>query len=100
MPEPKSDAAVTFGERLRDQRVHLAVTQEEVAHLAGMNVSNYGKIERGQINPRFYTIVRLAHVLEMDPGTLMRGISGDYLPESQRRLTAQEFVRERLSRLD
>jgi transcriptional regulator with XRE-family HTH domain len=51
MPQPISDAARILGERIRERRIALACSQEEIAHLAGMNVSNYGKIERGLGNP-------------------------------------------------
>lgn len=57
------------------------VSQETVAHLADMHVTNLGKIERGQANPRMTTIVRIAGVLDTDPGKLMSGIGLDTLPD-------------------
>jgi transcriptional regulator with XRE-family HTH domain len=98
MQQPVSEASRMFGERVRARRVELACSQEEIALLAGMNVSNYGKIERGQGNPEFHTIVRLASVLNTDAGNLVTGIRGDALPEHRRVYSAQDFLRERAKR--
>ena len=87
-----------LGERLRDQRLKLGVSQEEIAHLAGLNVSNFGKIERGMSNPTLHTIVRVASVLDLDPGDLLTGMSTDDLPDKPETFTASDFVRERAAR--
>jgi hypothetical protein len=51
MPAPVSEASRLLGERLRAARLRAACSQDEIANLAGMNVANYGKIERGLGNP-------------------------------------------------
>ncbi|HEY0261129.1 MAG TPA: helix-turn-helix transcriptional regulator [Lacisediminihabitans sp.] len=99
MSQPISDAARILGQRIRDRRIKLSCSQEEIAHLAGMNVSNYGKIERGLGNPNFHTIVLIASVLSIDPGTLLQGIEGSSLPERKASFTAADFVRERQHRV-
>jgi transcriptional regulator with XRE-family HTH domain len=99
MPEPISDATRVLGERIRVQRLAMAVSQEEVAHLAGMNVSNYGKIERGLGNPNFHTLVRIASVLNIDPADLVSKIGGELLPPASETFSAEDFVRERRARL-
>jgi transcriptional regulator with XRE-family HTH domain len=78
--------------------VRLGLSQNELADLAGMNVSNYGKIERGIGNPVLHTIVRLASVLGIDPGGLVTGLSGDDLPPVLETFSAADYVRERRSR--
>ncbi len=98
MPKPVSEAARLLGERLRDLRLKAACSQEEVANLANMNVSNYGKIERGLGNPELHTLVRLATVLGVDAAELVAGIGGDTLPERRRVFTARDYVREREAR--
>jgi len=98
MPEPSSAAALLFGERVRTERRRLGLSQDEVAHLAGMNVSNYGKIERGVGNPVLHTIVRLAVVLGVDPSTLVSGMSSEHLPPVIETFTAAEYVAERRAR--
>ncbi|AMM22314.1 hypothetical protein AX769_09340 [Frondihabitans sp. PAMC 28766] len=63
-----------------------------------MNVSNYGKIERGIGNPVLVTIVRLAVVLGIDPAVLVAGLGAEHLPADQRPFTVAEFVSERAKR--
>ncbi|HEX3680436.1 MAG TPA: helix-turn-helix transcriptional regulator [Galbitalea sp.] len=98
MVEPVSEASRLLGGRLRDLRLKAACSQEEIANLASMNVSNYGKIERGLGNPELHTLIRLATVLGVDVAELLAGIKADALPEKRRVFTAREFVRERTRR--
>ncbi len=98
MPQPLSDAARILGERVREQRLKFAISQDDVANLAGMNVSNYGKIERGLSNPTFHTVVRIAAVLGIDPGDLLTGLDESTLPPTAETFTARDFVRERTKR--
>jgi transcriptional regulator with XRE-family HTH domain len=100
MPQPSSEAARLFGERVRAERLRLGLSQDEVAHLAGMNVSNYGKIERGIGNPVLHTIVRLGAVLGTDPGVFVAGIGGDTLPPVIEAFSAADYVREQRKRLE
>ncbi len=95
VPEPISDAARQLGERIRLRRIELACSQEEIAHLAGMNVSNYGKIERGLGNPNFHTLVLIASVLNIDPAELVKGIGGQSLPKRKTVYSAVDYIRER-----
>lgn len=98
MQDAVSEASRLFGERLRAARRKLGFSQEQIAHLAGMHFSNYGKIERGYGNPELHTIIRLAVVLNVDAGELLSGIGESELPEKHRVYTAQEFVAEKRKR--
>jgi transcriptional regulator with XRE-family HTH domain len=83
MPEAKSEASHILGARLRTRRLELALKQEQVANQAGMNLSSYSRVERGHGNPTFFTLVRLALVLAMEPGQLLAGLNPDHLPPSR-----------------
>lgn len=98
MAKHLSEAARVLGERIREQRLKYAISQDDVANLAGMNVSNYGKIERGLSNPTFHTVVRIAAVLDVDPGVLVAGLDESTLPPSVETFTARDFVLERTKR--
>ena len=63
-----------------------------------MNVSNFGKIERGLGNPNFHTLVRIASVLGIDPAVLVARIGADTLPDLAETFTAADFIRERRRR--
>ncbi|WP_166806227.1 helix-turn-helix domain-containing protein [Cryobacterium cheniae] len=92
MPEPKSEASRILGVRLRRRRRQLSLNQEAVAHRAGLNVSNYARIDRGLGNPTFHTLIRLATVLGMEPGDLVTGFNADHLPPSRDGLSDQDAV--------
>src|SRR3954447_3737477 len=98
MREPTSPAAHIFGSRVRRARIDLGLSQENVADLAQIHVTNFGKIERGACNPSLLTLVRIASVLGTDVAALTVGIAGDHLPEEYRVLGAEEFIRERNQR--
>lgn len=98
MPKALSVAARLLGERIRAERQKLGVSQDDVANLAGINVSNYGKIERGLSNPTFHTVIRIAAVLDVDPAVLVKGLGIDSLPAQTETFSAKDFVRERKER--
>ena len=57
--QPDRALAATL-RRLRTERGH---TQEELAHMAGLTVAAVARIERGQANPTWTTVRRLAEAL-------------------------------------
>lgn len=98
MPEPRFDAARVLGERVRQIRTDLGLSQETVGDLADMHWTNIGKIERGQANPSFSTLIRLAGVLGVDPGLLVTGIRPEQLGDRGHVVTARELIEERQRR--
>ncbi|WP_166785654.1 MULTISPECIES: helix-turn-helix transcriptional regulator [Cryobacterium] len=90
MPEPTSEASRILGIRLRHRRRQLSLNQETVAHLAGLNVSNYARIDRGTGNPTFHTLIRLATVLGMEVSDLVTGFNADHLPPSRNGVPAPD----------
>jgi DNA-binding XRE family transcriptional regulator len=61
-----------FGERVRDRRGALGLSQEAAAVRCGIHWTQLGKVERGQRSLRLETIVKIAHGLDIDPGDLVR----------------------------
>ncbi|WP_221284850.1 helix-turn-helix domain-containing protein [Mucilaginibacter sp. SP1R1] len=55
----------TFGERLRELRISERLSQEELANLADIPISQVGRIERGENNPTLSTIGALAAALKV-----------------------------------
>jgi transcriptional regulator with XRE-family HTH domain len=93
-----SAAARKVGGRIRAERDRLGLSQMDFAHLAGMNVANVGRIERGEGNPSLETLVGLARVLDVRLAELVSDVSGDDVQAGRGRYTAAEFIRERESR--
>ena len=71
---PISDAAATFGARVRTRREELQKSQEKLAAESGMHWTYLGQVERGQRNVTLHNILRLAEMLEVDPAELVRGL--------------------------
>jgi transcriptional regulator with XRE-family HTH domain len=93
MPTPRSRAAEIFGQRVRDSRIALGMSQEEIAGLADMHVTNYGRVERGEANSELHTIVRIATALDTDPAELLAGLYGQgMLPEKARAYSVADFL--------
>ncbi|GIT79502.1 hypothetical protein LLS1_11710 [Leifsonia sp. LS1] len=95
MLEPLSPAAEIFGSRVRMARIELGLSQEAVADLAQMHVTNYGKIERGTANPSLLTVLRIASVLGRDIGYFTEAITAEHLPAELTVLTAADYIRAR-----
>ena len=64
----------TFAARLAEIRRQRMMTQEEVAHAAGLSAATVTRLETVvAANPRVVTVKRLAKVLDVDPAWLLWG---------------------------
>ncbi len=55
-----------FGNNLRAERARLGFSQEKLAELAGLSYfTHVGKIERGEINAKLTTVVKLLRALNL-----------------------------------
>lgn len=76
--EPAKDAlnvaTRAFGERVRDRRHDLGLSQEAAADRCGIHWTQLGKVERGQRSLRLETILKIAAGLEIDAGALVTGL--------------------------
>jgi transcriptional regulator with XRE-family HTH domain len=50
---------------LRRMRIERGDTQEDLAHMAGLTVAAYARIERGHANPTWTTVRRIAAALDV-----------------------------------
>ena|SRR6478735_4720160 len=93
MSAPRSRAAQVFGQRVRDARIALGMSQEDISNLADMHVTNYGRVERGEANSELHTIVRIATALNVDPAELLAGLYGsEMLPDRTRAYSVADFI--------
>ena len=65
MAEPRSAAHVAYGQALRELRGERGISQERLAHLAGLDRTYVSGIERGERNPSLTNILKLADVLDV-----------------------------------
>ena len=62
---------VKIGEKIRNAREDLDLSQSDVAKLIPMNQSNYSKIERDIQEPNMDQLKRICQILKLDPRYLL-----------------------------
>lgn len=63
-----------LGQRIRAKRKELGMSQEGLANEAGLDRSYVGRIERGEHNLTFVSLVRLCRAMECDVAALTTGL--------------------------
>lgn len=63
-----------LGQRIRARRRGLQMSQEGLAHEAGLDRSYVGRIERGEHNLTFVSLIRLARAMKCDVAALTGGL--------------------------
>ncbi|HVI88349.1 MAG TPA: helix-turn-helix transcriptional regulator [Dongiaceae bacterium] len=66
-----AELAQAFGAAVRALRLERAIAQESLAHLAGVERSHMGKVERGEHMPTLAIIFKIASALECSTAVLM-----------------------------
>ncbi len=61
----------SIGNKLLAVRKHLGLTQAEVAEAAGLSDRTYADIERGSVNMRLETILRICQALQITPDQVL-----------------------------
>lgn len=69
-----SEATNILGERIRNRRSALKVSQEELAARCGLHRTYIGSVERGERNISLDNILKISKALELAPSTLLDGI--------------------------
>ena len=70
MPERSADHGA-LGNAIRHFRGGLKISQEELADRSGLHRTYLGGIERGERNPSYTNILRIAEALEVSASTLL-----------------------------
>jgi transcriptional regulator with XRE-family HTH domain len=60
-----------LGTNLREARIRLGLTQEQVAQRSGVHATEVSRIEAGKRDPQVSTLRRLAEAVQMKPGQLL-----------------------------
>ncbi len=62
---------MNIGEKIRNIREDMDLSQYDMAKLIPMNQSNYSKIERGIQEPNMEQLKRICQILNLDPRYLL-----------------------------
>ncbi len=71
-----AELAHAFGAAMRALRTERGIAQESLAHLAGIERSHMGKVERGEHMPTLAIIFKIARALECSTAVLMTETEG------------------------
>ncbi len=86
---------MSLGLRIRKQRKHLRLTQEELAERSGISLSFLGHIERGSRKASIETLVSLSNALGMSTDYLLQeSLNDDVLMQNQTDKSQREVLRE------
>ena len=71
-----AELAHAFGAAVRALRTERGIAQESLAHLAGIERSHMGKVERGEHMPTLAIIFKIAGALDCSTAVLMSEAEG------------------------
>ena len=75
---------MNIGEKIRNAREDMDLSQKDMANLIPMNQSNYSKIERDIQEPNMEQLRRICQILNLDPRYLLN--LGEYASVTERDL--------------
>lgn len=71
-----------FGEKIKNAREDMDLSQRDMANLIPMNQSNYSKIERELQEPNLHQLRRICQILNLDPRYVLN--LGEYTTITQK----------------
>ena len=79
---------MNIGDKIRNKREDMDLSQRDMANLIPMNQSNYSKIERGMQEPNLEQLRRICQILRLDPRFLLSVGEFDTVSSEDLRLLA------------
>ena len=64
----------SLGKRIRELRHERGYSQEKLAELADIHENHVRRIERGEANPSFLVLIRIARAVGISVSDLLRGL--------------------------
>ncbi len=64
----------SLGKRIRELRRERGYSQEKLAELADIHENHVRRIERGEANPSFLVLIRIARAVGISVSDLLRGL--------------------------
>ena len=90
---------MTLGQKIRNAREDMDLSQYDMARLIPMNQSNYSKIERDAQEPSIEQLRRICQILKLDPRYLLSLEEFEFISSSDLKLLSdiKKFIREHRS---
>ena len=77
---------MNIGEKIRNAREDMDLSQRDIANLIPMNQSNYSKIERDIQEPNLEQLRRICQILNLDPRYLLNLEGFSHITEADMKL--------------
>lgn len=74
VPEDHQQALQSIGRAIRKHRKAKGLSQEALAELAGKHRNYFGRVERGEHNPKTTTLIDVARALGVSLADLVEGV--------------------------
>lgn len=87
-----SELAKTVGQRIRNYRTKLGLSQEKLAELSGCHPTYIGQLERGEKNATIESIEKIAASLNISLSKLFENLGGANANERNIPLECYEFL--------
>ena len=87
-----SDLAKIVGQRIRNYRTQLGLSQEKLAELSGCHPTYIGQLERGEKNATLESIDKVASSLKISLSKLFENLGGENTNERNIPLECYEFL--------
>lgn len=87
-----SDLAKIVGQRIRNYRTQLGLSQEKLAELSGCHPTYIGQLERGEKNATSESIDKVASSLKISLSKLFENLGGESTNERNIPLECYEFL--------
>jgi len=85
VPRVASAAAEHIGAQIVGARTRRKMTQDQLAAATGIDSSNIRSYEGGRATPSIHTLIRIATALDVEPGSLLDGLTLGHFSASGRR---------------
>jgi transcriptional regulator with XRE-family HTH domain len=72
MKKVKDEQSILLGRRIRTLRTAKGLTQQELGNRADVDYKFIGEIERGNMNPSFKVLVKIAKTLDVELPEILR----------------------------
>lgn len=72
MKKSKDPDSILLGRRIRTLRIAKGLTQQKLGNKADVDYKFIGEIERGNMNPSFKVLVKIAKVLDVELPEILR----------------------------
>lgn len=69
------EQSIELGNRIRERRLAIEMSQEDLGEASGLHRTYIGHIERGEVNPSLLNLLKLAAALDVDAGDLVEGLA-------------------------